>query len=72
MGGGGGILRRLEIDISVFVKTLFKDKDVARNITAQKQAVHASQEERRRRLRRIGREEEDAEREDVPDMRDGH
>ena len=57
----------------VFVKNFFKDKDAARIITAQKQAVHASNEERRRsRLRRIGREEEDAEREGFPYMRGGH
>ena len=57
----------------MFVKNCFKDKDAARIITAQKQAVHASKEERRRRrLRRIGREDEDAEREGFPYMLRGH
>ena len=51
----------------MFVKNCFKDKDAAHIITAQKQAVHASKEERRRRrLKRIGREEEDAEMEGFP------
>ena len=55
------------------MKNCFKDKDAAHIITAQKQAVHASKEERRRRrLRRIGREDEDAEREGFPYMLRGH
>ena len=52
---------------------MFKDKDIAWIIMTQKQAVHASKEEgRRRRLRRIGGKEEDAEREGFPYMWGGH
>ena len=61
------ILQELEIYIFVFAKKIFKDKDIAWIIMTQKQAVHASKEERRRRrLKRIGREEEDAEMEGFP------
>lgn len=69
----GEILKELQIEVGVFSRNFFEQKDAARIITAQRQSLHASKEyRRRRRMRRLGREEEDAEREGFPYLAGGH
>ena len=63
------------MEVGAFARDFFIAEDVARIVISQRQARHASKEYRRRRRRRrgrLGREEEDAEREGVTYSTGGH
>ena len=69
----GHILEKLGVDVHTFTKDFFERKDATRIICAQRQSVHASKEyRRRRRFQRLGKDEEDAQREGCPYMTGAH
>ena len=60
----GQILEAMDITVGRFAVTFFEDKDVFRIITAERQAEMATKESRKRkRLKRLGRDEDQAARE---------
>ena len=69
----GQILEAMGINAGEFATTFFAAKDTFRVVTAQRQAQMATKESRkRRRLRRLGRDEEQAEAEGFPYLAGGH
>ena len=61
------------INAGEFATTFFAAKDTFRVVTAQRRAQMATKESRkRRRLRRLGRDEEQAEAEGFPYLAGGH
>lgn len=69
----GLILEELGLEVHTFAKDLFKRTDFTRIITAQRQSLHATNENRRRmRLHSLGRDEQDAEREGFPYLAGAH
>ena len=69
----GDILQAMKITAGEFAQVFFADKDTLRIVTAQRQAQMATKESRkRRRLRRLGRNEEQAEREGFPYLPGAH
>ena len=69
----GQILEAMGINAGEFATTFFAAKDTFRVVTAQRQVQMAAKESRqRRRLRRLGRDEEQAEAEGLPYLAGGH
>lgn len=69
----GDMLRAMKINVGQFACKFFMRKDSYRLVTAQREAQQATKESRRRRrLRRLGRDEEQAEREGFPYVAGGH
>ena len=63
----------LDITVRTFAVTFFEDKDVFRIITAERQAQLATKESRKRkRLKRLGRDEDQAGREGFPGLAGGY
>jgi len=69
----GQILEAMDITVGRFAVTFFEDKDVFRIITAERQAQMATKESRKRkRLKRLGRDEDQAGRERFPYLARGY
>lgn len=69
----GDILQGRKISVGQFAVNFFADKDALQIMTAQRQAQMLTKESRkRRRLRRLGRDEEQAGREGFPHQAGGH
>ena len=69
----GEALQAMDIHPGEFAATFFADKDAVRVVTAQREAKMATKEERkRRRLRRLGRDEQEAEAEGFTYEAGGH
>ena len=67
------ILEAMDITVGRFAVTFFEDKDVFRIITAERQAQMATKESRKRkRLNRLGRDEDQAGREGFPYLARGY
>eukprot|EP00916_Digyalum_oweni_P006115 GHVL01010535.1.p1 GENE.GHVL01010535.1~~GHVL01010535.1.p1 ORF type:complete len:168 (-),score=12.39 GHVL01010535.1:823-1326(-) len=69
----GAVLKNLQLNPGNFALKFFVDKDTSRILISQRQALHATKEWRRRRkTQRLGRDDDQAEREGNPYLPGGH